>query len=455
MFNVGIRFLCMRKIIRGGRVINEGRQYSSDVLIENDRIVRISADIPEEEWEGAEVVDATDCYVLPGVIDEHVHFREPGLTHKGNIAEGSLAAAAGGVTSFMDMPNVVPPTTTVSLLERKQEIASSSSVVNFSFYMGATTDNIDEVKRVNPQTTCGIKVFMGSSTGNMLMDSVPALERLFAESPLLIAAHCEDTSIIGANLSHYKEIYGDDIPPRCHPMIRSREACLKSSSLAVALARKYGSRLHILHLSTADEIALLDKGELRHKRITGEACVNHLWFNDEAYLAKGNLVKCNPSIKTEEDRKALLFAVQTGLIDVVATDHAPHTLTEKSGPYTRAASGCPMIQHSLPLMLELTEKGVLSVERVVDCMCHAPAEIFGIEKRGYIREGYRADLCLVYRKSQVIIPENILYQCAWSPLTGETLHYQVKMTIVNGNIVYDEGRFATDKCGELLTFDRG
>lgn len=444
----------MKKIIKGGRIINEGKQYSSEVLIENDRIVRIAAYIPEEEREGAEVIDAAGCYVLPGVIDDQVHFREPGLTHKGNIAEGSRAAAAGGVTSFMDMPNVVPPTTTLSLLEQKQEIAASSSLVNYSFYLGATTDNIAEIKRADPRTTCGIKAFMGSSTGNMLIDSIPALERLFAESPLLIATHCEDTPTIDANLSHYKEIYGDDIPPRYHPSIRSREACLKSSSLAATLARKYGSRLHILHLSTADEIVLLDKGERRHKKITGEACVHHLWFNDEAYLTKGNFIKWNPAIKTEKDREALLEAVRTGIIDVVATDHAPHTLAEKSGPYTKAASGGPMIQHSLTLMLELAEKGAISLEKVVDSMCHAPAELFGIEKRGFIREGYKADLCLVQRKSWTVTPENILYQCGWSPLTGETFHYRVKTTIVNGNIVYDEGRFPTDKCGELLTFAR-
>ena len=292
----------MKKLIKGGTLINEGQQFKADIILENDRIQSI---IPQAENVDGEVIDATGCFVIPGVIDDQVHFREPGFTHKGNIAEGSRAAAAGGVTSFMDMPNVVPPTTTRQLLEEKQQIAARNSLVNYSFYLGATTENIEEVRKADIRTTCGIKVFMGSSTGNMLVDSLPALERLFAESPLLIATHCEDTPIINHNLALYKEKYGDHIPPSCHPLIRSREACFKSSSLAASLARKYDSRLHILHLSTAEEIALLDQGSRQKKKITGEVCVHHLWFNDQAYLTKGNFVKWNPAIKTEADRQAL------------------------------------------------------------------------------------------------------------------------------------------------------
>ena len=439
----------MKKIIKGGTLINEGRRYRADVIIENDCIAAIVADA---ETDGAEVIDARDCFVIPGVIDDQVHFREPGLTHKGNIAEGSRAAAAGGVTSFMDMPNVVPPTTTGRLLEEKQEIAARTSLVNYTFYLGATTDNIEEVKKVNPRTTCGIKAFMGSSTGNMLIDSIPALERLFAESPLLIATHCEDTPLINRNLAFYKEKYGEDIPPEYHPLIRSREACLKSSSLAASLARKYGSRLHILHLSTADEIALLDAGSRDKKKITGEACVHHLWFNDQAYLTKGNLVKWNPAIKTEADRQALLKAVREARIDVVATDHAPHTIAEKSGPYTKAASGGPMVQHSLTVMLELAEQGVISPEKIVDAMCHAPAELFRIERRGFLREGFKADICIFKKEAWTIDKSNIQYQCGWSPLEGQTFNYRVQTTVVNGNIVYDKGEFPTDKCGEMLLF---
>lgn len=439
----------MKKVIKGGILINEGKKFNADIIIENDRIQAI---VPHAETEGCEIIHAEGCYVIPGVIDDQVHFREPGLTHKGNIAEGSRAAAAGGVTSFMDMPNVVPPTTTLDLLEERQAIAARTSLVNYSFYLGATTDNIDEIKRVDPTTTCGIKAFMGSSTGNMLIDSIPALERLFAESPLLIATHCEDTPIINHNLALYKEKYGDDIPAECHPLIRSREACLKSSTLAASLARKFGSRLHILHLSTADELALLDRGELSEKKITGEACVHHLWFNDEAYLTKGNFVKWNPAIKTEADRQALLQAVNDGIIDVIATDHAPHTLSEKSGPYTKAASGGPMVQHSLTTMLELAEQGAITLETIVERMCHAPAQLFRIEERGYLREGYKADICIIGKESWTVNKDNILYQCSWSPLEGQTFTNKVQTTLVNGNVVYDKGQLFTGKTGELLRF---
>ena len=414
----------MKKVIKGGILINEGKQYKADIIIENDRILSIT---PEADTEGCEIIHAENCYVLPGIIDDQVHFREPGMTHKGNIAEGSKAAAAGGVTSFL---------------------------VNYSFYLGATSNNIDEIKRVDPRTTCGIKAFMGASTGNLLIDGIPALERLFAESPLLIATHCEDTPTINSNLALYKEKYGDNIPAYCHPLIRSREACLKSSSLATTLAKKYGSRLHILHLSTAEELALLDRGLPEEKMITGEVCVHHLWFNDEAYREKGNFVRWNPAIKTENDRLALLKGVNEGVLDIIATDHAPHTIEDKSGSYIQAASGGPLVQHSLTIMLELAERGEITYEKVVEGMCHAPARLFHIEGRGFLREGYKADICIVQKNSWTVNKENILYQCGWSPLEGQTFHYQVRTTIVNGIVVYAQGEFPSDSRGELLTFIR-
>lgn len=442
----------MKKIIKGGTLVNEYRQYKADIVINHGCIETI---LPEGvTTEDAEIIPAEGCYVLPGVIDDQVHFREPGLTHKGNIAEGSRAAAAGGVTSFMDMPNVLPPTTTKKLLEEKQEIASRTSLVNYSFYLGASKDNINEIKHVDTRTTCGIKLFMGASTGNLLVDDLPTLERIFAESPILIATHCEDTPTINQNLARYKEKYGDNIPPQCHPLIRNREACLKSSSLAVSLAKKFGSRLHVLHLSTADELVLFEQGPVSGKKITAEVCAHHLWFNDEAYLNKGNFVKWNPAIKTEKDRQALLQALNEKVIDVIATDHAPHTISEKSGPYTQAASGGPLVQHSLVILLELARQGAITIERVVDGMCHAPALLFGIEKRGFLREGYKADICIVEKNTWTVNKENLLYQCGWSPLEGQTFHYKVRTTLVNGTIVYDKGDFPATPQGELLTFSR-
>ncbi|RHV95265.1 dihydroorotase [Culturomica massiliensis] len=442
----------MKKIIKGGTLVNENRIFQADILIENDRISCISDRLSEEVWENAEITDATGLFVIPGVIDDQVHFREPGLTHKGDIAEGSRAAAAGGVTSFMDMPNVVPPTTTLKRLEEKQEIARRNSAVNYSFYLGATSDNMDEIRNIDPHTTCGLKVFMGSSTGNMLVDKLESLEKIFSESPVLIATHCEDTPIINRNLALYKEQYGDDIPAGYHPLIRSREACYKSSSLAAALARKHNSRLHILHLSTAEEIALLDTGSRKNKKITGEVCVHHLWFNDSAYLKKGNLVKWNPAIKTEKDRQALIQALNENRIDVIATDHAPHTLAEKSGPYTKAASGGPMVQHSLTVMLQLMEQGEIRLENIVDKMCHAPAELFRIKDRGYLREGYKADICLFGKRPWQVTKENILYRCGWSPLEGMTFDYKIQTTFVNGHKVYENGKFDDNYRGEMLEF---
>lgn len=444
----------MKQLIQGGTLINEGRIYKGDILINGDKIEQIAENGNLNTNEEVQRIDATGKFVIPGVIDDQVHFREPGLTHKGDIGEGSRAAAAGGVTSFMDMPNVSPATTTNALLQAKQEIAAQTSVVNYSFYLGATLNNIEEIKHVNPRTTCGIKVFMGSSTGNMLVDTPASLERIFAESPILIATHCEDNGIIKANLEKYKQQYGEDIPPFCHPLIRSRECCYASSHLATTLARKHNSRLHLLHLSTGEEIDLLDSGYRTDRRITGEVCVHHLWFNDSAYHQKGNLVRWNPAIKTEKDRQALLQALNNDRMDVIATDHAPHLLTEKQGTYTKAASGGPMIQHSLSVMLELAEKGEISFEKVVDKMCHAPADIFQIENRGYLREGYQADIAIIEKSPWTVTKDNLRYKCGWSPLEGTTLTYRVCTTLVNGKIVYDKGEINENVRGELLTFHR-
>lgn len=442
----------MKRLIHGGTIINEGRIFKGDILIDDDRIERIIENGDQTVLRDVEIIDATGKFVIPGVIDDQVHFREPGLTHKGDIREGSRAAAAGGVTSFMDMPNVKPATVTNALLREKQHIAKEHSAVNYSFYLGATTDNIEEIKNVDPRTTCGIKIFMGSSTGNMLVDTPEALELIFAESPILIATHCEDNATIARNLELYKEKYGEDIPPYCHPLIRSRECCYISSSMAARLARKHDSRLHILHLSTKEELDLLDKGPRTQKRITGEACVHHLWFNDQAYLTKGNLVKWNPAIKTEEDRQALVKAINEDRLDVIATDHAPHLLEEKAGVYTKAASGGPMVQHSLVVMLELMEKGEITLEKIVDKMCHAPADLFHIEERGYLREGYKADIAIFEKKPWTVEKENLRYKCGWSPLEGMPLTYQVTTTVVNGDIVYRDGEINENIRGEMLTF---
>ena len=424
----------MKKVIQGGTIINEGRQFQADLVIEGGKITQILAQAPETLLQEAQVIDASHCFVIPGVIDDQVHFREPGLTHKGNIGEGSRAAAAGGVTSFMDMPNVVPPTTTMQLLEEKQEIAGRTSLVNYSFYLGATTDNIGEIKRVNPRTTCGIKAFMGSSTGNMLIDSIPALERLFAESPLLIATHCEDTPTINHNLALYKAKYGDDIPPQYHPLIRSREACLKSSALAASLARKYNSRLHILHLSTADELTLLDSGKRLEKKITGEACVHHLWFNDEAYLTKGNFVKWNPAIKTEADRQALLEAVNQGVIDVIATDHAPHTAEEKAKPIQEAPSGIIGLETALALgITKLVDEGYMTMRQLLTLMSTNPANLYHLDA-GYLAEGGPADIILIDTAAEWT-PESYASKAGNTPFTGWNLKGKVVKTICAGKIL--------------------
>jgi len=443
----------MKYLIQNANIVNEGKITKGDILIEDGFIKSIGEHI-EVSNKDYSIIDATDKYLIPGVIDDQVHFREPGLTHKGDIEEGALAAVAGGTTSFMDMPNVSPQTTSIKYLEDKYKIASEKSVANYSFYLGATNDNIDEIRKINPKNTCGLKVFMGSSTGNMLVDKDDKLEEIFKTCPSLIATHCEDSPTIEANTKEYIDKYGDDIPYIYHPYIRSEEACYKSSSKAVALAKKHNTRLHILHLSTAKETSLFSIEDRKTKRITGEVCVHHLWFNEEAYKTKGNFVRWNPAIKTENDRVGLMKALREGRLDVIATDHAPHTIKEKTGVYTKAAGGGPLVQHSLVCMLELAHKKEITIEEVVDKMCHAPADIFSIDKRGYIKEGFHADLCLISKDSWTVSKENILYKCGWSSFEGTKFNHTVEKTFVNGNLVYDKGTFNKNIKGNRLLFNR-
>ena len=450
----------MRKIlIRNATIVNEGDTFSASVLVEEDTIKKIYRDNPPdpvEIQEANKIIDASGKILIPGVIDDQVHFREPGLTHKGDIYSESRAAVAGGITSFMEMPNTMPQTITYEALKQKQEIASKNSLCNYSFYFGATNDNIEEIKAVDPKTVCGIKVFMGASTGNMLVDKEESLRAIFKHAPTIVACHCEDESTIRSNLKAYVEEYGEDIPFEYHPLIRSREACYKSSSLAVDLAMKYGTRLHILHLSTEDEMDMFD-GEmpLDQKRITAEVCVHHLWFSEKDYKEKGSLIKWNPAIKKETDRRALIEALKDGSIDIIATDHAPHTLAEKNNIYTKAPSGGPLVQHSLLAMLELWHRKEIDIETIVEKMCHNPAILFEIEGRGFIREGYKADLCLLDTAGNSRVEkDNILYKCGWSPFEGTVFNSKIDLTIVNGNIVYSSGRINDGKPGELLRFKR-
>ena len=426
-------------LIKHALIVNEGRSFKGNVLIDGAFISRISqADIPSDK--DTSIINGENMYLLPGVIDDQVHFREPGLTQKGDISTESRAAVAGGVTSYMEMPNTHPETVTIHTLDEKFEIAAKRSAANYSFYLGATNDNIAEIHKVDPLKTCGIKIFMGSSTGNMLVDNPVSLEKIFAESPILIATHCEDETTIRNNIALCKHKYGEDIPTSYHPLIRSEEACYLSSSKAVDLANKHNSRLHVLHLSTARELSLFSKGPLEQKKITAEVCIHHLWFNDTYYESRDTLIKWNPAIKTERDRLALIEAVLDDRIDVIATDHAPHTLIEKANKYFQAPSGGPMVQHSLLAMLEFVKRGVWSIETVVKKMCHAPADLFHIDRRGYIREGYYADLVLVNPEKHFEVSiSNILYKCHWSPLEGEIMHHKIDTTFVNGNIVYQHG----------------
>jgi dihydroorotase len=444
------------KLIRNATLVNEGESFRADLLITDELISAIGDAEDMIIPAGASMIDANGLYLIPGVIDDHVHFREPGLTYKGDIYSESRAAVAGGVTSFMDMPNTNPKTVSVTTLNEKYIIGSEKSLINYSFYIGATNNNLSEVLKADPEEVCGIKLFMGSSTGDMLVDNETALKELFAKAMIPVTAHCEDEPTIKRNCDIYRNRYGDDVPFRMHPLIRSREACFLSSQYAVNLAKEHNTRLHILHLSTADELKLFNNDlPLNRKRITAEVCIHHLWFEESSYDELGALVKWNPAIKTRFDRDALIHGVNNKLIDVVATDHSPHTLDEKRNRYFLAPSGGPLIQHSLVMMLELWHRNIFSLEKIVEIMCHNPAELFNIRNRGFIREGYKADLCLIETGSPwMVTKENILYKCGWSPFEGTTFASKVRMTIVNGTIVYDTGNINEEFRGQRLMFDR-
>jgi dihydroorotase len=443
-------------LIKNATIINEGITFHGDLLVKDELIASIGSSDQFDIPPGTKIIEASGLLLIPGVIDDQVHFREPGLTHKGDIYSESRAAVAGGVTSFMDMPNTIPQTVTIDILNEKYRIGSENSFTNYSFYLGATNTNLGEVLKVDPSVVCGIKLFMGSSTGNMLVDNENALRELFANTYLPITAHCEDEPLIRKNSEIYREKYGENVPVKMHPLIRSREACFRSSSYAVSLAKEYNTRLHILHLSTADELKLFRNDlPLDQKKITGEVCVHHLWFDDSSYDDLGTLIKWNPAIKTRFDRDALINGVNNNLIDIVATDHAPHTLIEKGNSYFKAPSGGPLIQHSLVAMLELWHRKFFSLEKIVQMMCHNPAVLFNIRNRGFIREGYQADLCLIDPSSPWSVSKgNILYKCKWSPFEGVTFQSKVVQTIVNGSIVYDNGVINNDYRGQRLMFDR-
>ncbi|MCL1937427.1 MAG: dihydroorotase [Candidatus Azobacteroides sp.] len=439
-------------LIQNAEIVNEGTRYRASVVIGNERIQSVTREEVSIQPD-MQVIRGEGLLLLPGIIDDQVHFREPGLTHKGDIRSESRAAVAGGITSFMDMPNTIPQTTTIEALNDKFDIASRKSLANYSFFLGATNDNIEELKKKEAQRAAAIKVFMGSSTGNMLVDNPHSLERIFAEVNHLIAAHCESEEIIRANKERYVKAFGEELDISFHSKIRSREACFASSSRAVELAKKYHARLHLFHLSTAEEMELLEAKPLKEKKITGEVCIHHLWFTDADYARLGNRIKWNPSIKTIRDREALRQALREGKLDVVATDHAPHCWNEKQGSCLQAASGGPMVQHALTVMLELCRQGVFTPELVVEKMAHAPAELFRLKDRGYIREGYYADLVLVDPcQSWTVQADNLLYRCGWSPLEGETFSHKVVMTFVNGNLVYDNGRFNENYLGKELQY---
>lgn len=444
----------MKTLLKGATLFNEGKSFIADILIDNQRIEKIESNIsatPETK-----VVNLEGKWILPGCIDDQVHFREPGLTHKANIATESKAAVAGGITTFMEMPNTVPNTLTQELLEEKYTIAKHTSAANYSFFMGASNDNLDEVLKTNEKNVCGVKIFMGSSTGNMLVDNESALTNLFSQVPLLIATHCEDEATVRANSALYKEKYGEDIPIEAHPLIRSEEACYLSSSMAVELAKKYNTRLHILHISTAKEVGLFDNTlPLEKKRITAEACVHHLWFTDQDYAKKGNFIKWNPAVKTSHDRDGIWKGLLDNHIDIVATDHAPHTLEEKSKAYNQAPSGGPLVQHALLAMLEKAKEGLISVERVVEKMAHAPAICFQLAERGFLREGYYADLVVVDPMETITIDKsNVLYKCGWSPFEGVTFNHKIAGTYVNGTLVYDGNQIISDQKGMRVLFNR-
>lgn len=438
-------------ILKNARIVNESNIIEGDLLIKNGRIEQFGSII---DAEAKQEIDLNGKHVIPGIIDDQVHFREPGLTHKANIATESRAAVAGGVTSFMEMPNTKPQSTTQEKLEDKYRIAADVSPANYSFFMGATNDNVEEVLKTNRNEVCGVKIFMGSSTGNMLVDNKQTLDNIFSKVPMLIATHCEDEATVRANLAKAKETYGEDIPFEQHPIIRSVEACYLSSSMAVDLAKKYGTRLHILHISTKKELELFTNSvPLRDKNITSEACVHHMFFNDTYYPTHGSKVKCNPAIKTEEDRQAIFNAAFDGTIDIIATDHAPHTVEEKAGKYGAAPSGLPLVQHALNLMLDFYHKGEVSLEKIVEKMCHAPADCFRLRERGFIREGYFADLAIVDLDHEwEVSKDNLEYKCGWSPLEGMKMKGKVDSTYVNGQIVYKNGVVLPFSAGKRLQF---
>ena len=442
-------------LIRNAKIVNEGAIFEGDILIENEFIKEIAEKISPKSSDCV-IIDAEGSYVMPGAIDDQVHFREPGLTHKGNIETESRAAVAGGITSFIEQPNTVPNAVTQELLEDKYQIASQKSFANYSFMMGGTNDNLEEVLKTNPRNVAGIKLFLGSSTGNMLVDNPEVLEKIFSSTKMLIAVHCEDEATIKANTEKYREEFGDDIPMKYHHLIRSAEACYLSSSKAIELAKKTGARLHVFHLSTAKEMELFtNKIPLEQKQITAEVCVHHLWFTDADYETKGSLIKWNPAVKTQEDKEALWKALLDDRIDVIATDHAPHTLEEKINPYMTCPSGGPLVQHAVVAMFEAHHQGKISVEKIVEKMCHNPAKIFKIEKRGFIKEGYYADIAIV----NAYLPwnvkkENILYKCGWSPFEGYNFKSRVTHTFVNGKLVYHNGKVKDVKVGQRLLFER-
>ncbi|MFN5774474.1 dihydroorotase [Flavobacterium sp.] len=440
-------------LIKNATLVNEGQITVADVLIEGERIVKIGTQLSAGN---ARVIDAEGHYLLPGIIDDQVHFRDPGLTHKGDLESESRAAIAGGITSYIDQPNTVPHAVTQELLAQKYQNALGRSYANYSFMMGGTNDNLAEILKTNPRDVAGLKLFLGSSTGDMLVDSSAAIEAIFVATPLLIAVHCEDETTVKTNLAHYKEQFGEDIPVHYHPLIRTEEACYLSSSKTVALAKNTGARLHVFHISTAKELDLFDNTlPLEEKKITAEVCIHHLWFSDADYATRGSLIKWNPAVKTAADREALWEALNDGRIDVVATDHAPHTLEEKSQVYTKAPSGGPLVQHALIAMLEAVQEGKISLEKVVEKMAHNPAVLFKIEDRGFIREGYYADLVLVNPKaSWTVTKENVLYKCGWSPMEGTTFHHQVTHTFVNGTLAYEKGTVHPIPAGKRLLFNR-
>ncbi|MGB4080902.1 MAG: dihydroorotase [Bacteroidia bacterium] len=440
-------------LIKNGLLINENQQFIADIYIENGFIAEISKNGISRSAD--KTIDASGKWVVPGVIDDQVHFREPGLTHKAEIYTEAKAAVAGGTTSYMEMPNTIPQATTQEELAKKYARANDCSLANYSFFMGGTNDNIEEVLRTDPKTVCGVKLFMGSSTGDMLVDNEDTLRGIFSQTPMLIATHCEDEETIRRNTAKFVAKYGEDIPMEAHPIIRDEEACYLSSKMASDLAREYNARLHILHISTAKEIALFTNAiPLSQKRITAEVCVHHLSFNDTHYAQKGSLIKCNPAIKSEADQNALWHALNNDYFDIIATDHAPHTWEEKQNKYTKAPSGLPLVQHSLQLMLEHAKTGKITVNKVIEKMCHAPADLFGIQKRGYLREGYYADIVILNPETQETVSKNnILYKCGWSPLEGETFTTTIEQTIVSGHLAYSFGKFDETKKGERLVFN--